>query len=324
MARQDNDRVKVGIDVGGTKTEALAVDRNGRVVARAQRATDRGARGVTGTILSVLAELSVNVPAARFVTIGIGVPGQVAQGAVRNAVNLDLVDFELADEISRNTGVPVHLENDVNAAAFGVYSQRVEHQRERAGESLAYLNLGTGVAAGLILDGQVWRGPSGSAGEIGHVVVDPDGPPCPCGQRGCIETLAGGGAVMRRWRRDQNHTLADVFDASESGDPLALALCAGLAVGVAAAIRVLALSVDPASIVIGGGVARLGERLATIVRRELLESSESSPFLRSLQLDQRIEILPPDSVVGALGAALVPTAAIPSASRDTEVLIPHG
>ena len=92
--------------------------------------------------------------------------------------------------------MPVRVENDVKAAAFGAYALR-----GGSSGSMAYLNLGTGIAAGIVADGELWRGARGTAGEVGHISVDPNGPLCRCGQRGCIEAFAGGGAIAERWGR---------------------------------------------------------------------------------------------------------------------------
>ena len=286
--------IRIGVDIGGTKAEAVALSADGSVVASAWRATERGADGVLETVRAVIRELPVQADA-----IGIGIPGQVAGGVVRNAVNLGVAELDLGAAIAADAGVPVHVENDVNAAALGAWGLRAP-----AAGAMAYLNLGTGVAAGIVIDGRVWGGSGGVAGEVGHVSVDPAGPECPCGQRGCIETLAGGAAVARRWGRGGRHPVRDVFDAASRGDAVATGLRDDLARGVAAAVRVLALTVDPSAIVIGGGLARLGEPLLAAVRDELAASASASAFLTSLRLGDRIEMLPPGSAAGALGAAL--------------------
>ncbi len=182
---------------------------------------------------------------------------------------------------------------------------------------MAYLNLGTGVAAGIVADGVLWRGSRGTAGEVGHISVDPAGPECRCGQRGCIEALCGGGAIAARWR-DAPLPVLDVFDAADAGDPLAHRLRAGLAHGVGSAIRVLVLTADVDAVVIGGGLSALGDRLLHLVRADLAASAGASPFLRSLRLDERVELLPPSSPAAALGAAIV------GATRDPEEVLAHG
>jgi predicted NBD/HSP70 family sugar kinase len=187
---------------------------------------------------------------------------------------------------------------------------------------MAYLNLGTGIAAGIVSDGALWRGARGTAGEVGHISVDPNGPLCRCGQRGCIEAFAGGGAIAERWAKRSALPVRDVFDAADAGDASARQLRAGLARGVAAAIRVLVLTADVDIVVLGGGVTALGDRLMTDVAAELAASAEASPFMRSLHLADRVELLPPGSPAAALGAALV--GAEGDATHNTQEALIHG
>ncbi|WP_233441213.1 ROK family protein [Microbacterium paludicola] len=308
--------IRIGIDIGGTKAEAVAVDDAGRIVARVRRSTEHGAEGVLRTARDAVALVAAEPGVGSITGAGVGIPGQILGGRVLNAVNLGLTEVDLGGDLERALGVPVHVENDVNAAALGAHATLVAERPAAADRPMAYLNLGTGIAAGLVLDGRLWGGSGGTAGEVGHISIDPAGPECPCGQRGCIETFAGGASVARRWGRGGELPIRDLFDAADAGDPDALALRDELARGVAAAVHVLTLTVDPAVIVIGGGVARLGDRLRGIVRSALVERSARSIFLTSLALPERIELLPPDSSAGALGAALaVPATHEPALGR---------
>lgn len=309
--------MRVGLDVGGTKTDAVAVTPGGEVAARVRLATGWGADAVVHTVLDAVAALALE-PALRgetFSSIGVGMPGQVAPGGTRvlHAVNLGVDELDLAAVVAPALGgVPVRVENDVKAAALGAYALR-----GRPG-SMAYLNLGTGVAAGFVFDGELWRGARGTAGEVGHVSVDPNGPVCKCGQRGCIEAFAGGGAIAERWGRPGALPVRDVFDAADAGDATAHELREGLARGVAAAVRVLVLAADVDVVVLGGGLTALGDRLMGDVRRELAGSATDSAFLRSLHLHDRVELLPAGSPAAALGAALV------GASHEPWEALAHG
>src|SRR5690606_27342425 len=147
------------------------------------------------------------------------------QGRVLHAVNLGVDALDLAARASAELGVPVAVENDVKAAALGAASL----MGPEAAASMAYLNLGTGVAAGIVTDGRLWRGARGTAGEVGHISVDPAGRACTCGQRGCIETLAGGGALARAWGRPGAFPVRDIFDAADEGDADAVLLRADIA-----------------------------------------------------------------------------------------------
>ncbi|WP_232531740.1 ROK family protein [Microbacterium halophytorum] len=309
--------LRVGVDVGGTKVEAVALDASGAVVAHARQRTIAGPRGVAASIVDAVRALGV-----RPASVGVGVPGRVDGARVRDAVNLGLTDVELGTVLAAELGVLVELANDVNAAALGAHAARASGVPATGGpgtgragtgagasgarepaESLAYLNIGTGVAAGIVIGGRVLRGADSVAGEIGHLSIDPAGPECACGQRGCVEAFAGGASVARRWGGGAEHPVREVFDRADAGDARAAELVAGVAFGIAAGARTLALAVDPDRLVIGGGVTRIGERLRAAVLAALRDSAAGSPFLASLRLDERIEFLAPGESVGAIGAA---------------------
>ncbi|MDW4573487.1 ROK family protein [Microbacterium sp. M3] len=317
--------MKVGLDVGGTKTDALAVDDSGTILGRVRLPTGWGPDAVARTVLDAVAALGdeAGVALDRVRSVGIGIPGQVEPGSGRvvHAVNLGVDALDLAAMLAPELGVPVQVENDVKAAALGAHALHARHGAS-APASMAYLNLGTGIAAGIVSNGVLWRGARGTAGEVGHISVDPNGPRCRCGQRGCIEAFAGGGAVAERWGRRSALPVRDVFDAADAGDPVARELRAGLARGVAAAVRVLVLTADVDIVVLGGGVTALGDRLMTDVAAELSASAEASPFMRSLHLTDRVELLPPGSPAAALGAAIV--GAQGDATFDTEEALVHG
>lgn len=295
--------MRLGLDVGGTKTDAVAVAPNGTIVARARLATGWGADAVVRTILDAVTALQAEpaLAAADIRSVGIGIPGRIEPGSgrVEHAVNLGVETLDLAAAVAPVLGVAVRVENDVKAAALGAASLR------GAAQSMGYLNLGTGIAAAIVTDGALWRGARGGAGEIGHLSIDPAGPVCRCGQRGCIEALAGGGAVSARWGKPGALPIRDVFDAADAGDPVAVRLRTDLARGVAAAIRVLVLTADVDTVVLGGGITTLGTRLQGEVAAHLDASARESAFLRSLQLVARVEILPVGAPAAALGAALI-------------------
>ncbi len=267
---------------------------------------------VLDSVRALAVDAGIDIAAIR--SVGIGIPGQVEPGTARvvHAVNLGVDELDLAAAVEPVLGVPVRVENDVKAAAFGAYALH------GGSGSMGYLNLGTGIAAGIVADGELWRGARGTAGEVGHISVDPNGPLCRCGQHGCIEAFAGGGAIAERWGRAGALPVRDVFDAAEQGDAFARELRRDLARGVAAAVRILVLTADVDTVVLGGGVTALGDRLMADVAAELAASAEASPFMRSLQLEQRVELLPAGSPAAALGAALV------GAARDPEGALAHG
>ena len=303
-------RIRVGLDVGGTKIDALALAADGAILARTRIPTGWGDHAVVSAVHDAIEALAGagGFPVAEVESVGIGIPGLIDAdaGRVLHAVNLGVTQLDLADAVRIRLPVPVSVENDVKAAALGAGSLRGD------AHSMAYLNLGTGVAAGIVIDGALWRGAHGTAGEVGHLSVDPRGRVCGCGQRGCIETFCGGGAVSKAWGRGGELPLRDVFDLAERGDAFALELREGVAFGAASAVRSLVLSADVETVVIGGGVTALGDRLLDDIVRRLRQEGAESPFIGSLHLDERIELLPAGSPAAALGAALVGAARLPA------------
>jgi predicted NBD/HSP70 family sugar kinase len=297
-----NDTFAVGLDLGATKTLGVVIDAAGVVVAEERATTRPGPEGVVATAVQVVEALRRSTGEALPGTVGVGLPGLVdaERGNVKHAVNLgvDGAWLPFGALLSSRIGVPVTVENDVNAAALGAMALS-------GADDLVYLSVGTGLAAGLVLGGRLRRGDHGAAGEIGHVPVDPRGASCQCGQRGCLETVASGSALAAAWPSDDPSPARAVFAAAERGDERAVAVRDRFAAGLAEAVRLLTLTVDPRSIVIGGGVAQVGEPLRLAVASALAAQAASSPFLSSLDLAERLRVVPAGHPVAAVGAALL-------------------
>jgi predicted NBD/HSP70 family sugar kinase len=301
--------MRVGVDIGGTKTDAVAIDSAGSVVQRLRLPTGFGPAAVLATAIDAVTRLAVlaDLDPTDFASIGVGIPGAVDSetGRVAHAVNLGLENLSLGEELSSSLGVAVRVENDVNSAALGAYHLLGAAIGTPGAHSMAYLNLGTGLAAGLVLGGELWRGSRGTAGEIGHIPVDPTGPVCPCGQRGCLEMMASGSAVARQWPTSHPRPVQALFQAADAGDDLAIDVRDRLIENVASAVRVLVLTVDVDLVVIGGGISSLGAPLLDGVRAVLDGWASTSPFLASLELADRVELVPTGFPAAAVGAALV-------------------
>lgn len=294
--------LRVGLDIGATKTLGLVLDPDGGILAEVREPTEPGADGVVRTAARVFEGLRDKTGQRLRGPVGVGIPGlvDVERGAVTHAVNLGVNGdwLPLRDVLAAQLGVPVVIENDVNAATLGAAALA-------DAADLVYLSIGTGLAAGLVLDGRLRRGAHGAAGEIGHVPVDPQGVVCQCGQVGCLETIASGSALAAAWPSGDVPPAQALFAAARSGEPSAITARDRFATGVASAVRVLSLAVDPASIVLGGGVAQLGEPLRVAVAHALREQAASSPFLASLDLAGRLSVVPSDYPVAAVGAAFL-------------------
>jgi glucokinase len=293
----------VGVDIGGTKTEAVVVGADGAILHTVKLPTGHGPDAVVATAVAAVTSLAelAGVSVAEFASIGIGIPGGVdcSTGTVSHAMNLGIEKLELGGALFEQLGVRVQVENDVNAAAFGAFRSLGEGEAT----SIGYLNLGTGLAAGLVLRGELWRGSRGSAGEIGHVLIDPNGPLDLDGQRGGLEVVASGSGIARQWASGDDHAVPAVFAAADAGDEHAIEIRRRLFEGVAASVRILVLTVDVELVVIGGGLSKLGDRLLDGVGAVIAEWEAKSPFITSLELASRIRFVPEGVPVAAIGAA---------------------
>ncbi|MGI5190115.1 ROK family protein [Promicromonospora sp. CA-289599] len=307
----------VGLDIGGTKILGALLDPEGEVVGTVRRTTVHGAEGLVAGAAQAVRDVVVSggVELPDVAGVGLGIPGIVdhRSGTVKHAVNLGVHDDELplAELLSTELGgVPVVVENDLNVAAVGA-AHVLERSADRAGGAhghadLAFLALGTGLASGLVLEGQLRRGVSGAAGEIGHVPVDPLGPECPCGQRGCLERFASGKALEAAWpSRHGKPSPVELFEAARRGDREAIVVKDRFASATASAVRLLVLTTDVRHVVLGGGVAQLGTELLDAVQDALREQAKVSPFLGSLKLAERVQLAPTHVPVAAVGAAVL-------------------
>ncbi len=292
--------MRLGIDIGGTKTAALVLDESAGIVAQVAAPSGRGNVQVLATAVSVADRAAALVGGWGHIGhVGACMPGLVDRqtGWARHAVNLGVHAIDLAGGIEAGTGRRPAVDNDVKAAALGAHHAV---RPETADGTTAYLNVGTGLAAAIVWRGEVVRGAGGAAGEIGHLPVG-SGVPCSCGQDGCLETIASGTALHRMWSRPA----AELFPAAAAGDERARAVVGTLAHGIALAVQVLVVT-GAELVVIGGGVARDPIALEAALAADIDARASSSPFLRRLDLVSRIRVLDGDVPVAAMGAALLP------------------
>jgi glucokinase len=263
----------VAVDVGGTKIAAALVGANGDVWQERRVATpEQGLQPLLEHLLRIIDELRALVPAP-VRAIGLAVPGVVdaATGTVLMAANLPWRDTPLADIVALHTGLPTVVGNDADGAALA----EVWYGSAGASRSVVCLTIGTGVGGGLVIERQLVRGRQRSGFEVGHMIVDPAGPVCRCGSRGCLEVLAAGPAIARRMRAHAggDWTSEQVIAAARAGDTLASRVLDETAAHLAVAIVNIWRLLAPDVIVLGGGVAAAEDLLLDPLRRHVAKLS---------------------------------------------------
>ena len=279
--------VCIGVDLGGTNLRCALVTRGGAIIRRQSLATDIGSGSASflSRLLSALNRLQQEAQGddLQVLAAGLGVPGLISpEGEILSSLNLPpLEGLNLAREVASALGLPAVALNDANAGAIG-------EQRFGAGRgfrSSLMLTIGTGVGGGLILDHRLWTGCDGAAGEFGHMTVEPEGRPCGCGNRGCLEQYVSAGAIAAGAGASQggaaqtgdNGGAAAVAARALRGDAEAARVFeqAGRYLGIAAAGVVNLLNLE--AIILGGGVAQSFELLATPMRKEVAARAFALP-----------------------------------------------
>ncbi len=307
----------IGIDLGGTNIKAGVVDPAGKLVRRTSIATeaDRGFEHVFARLVRLVEDLlsQAGLTSTDVCAIGFGTPGPMSheKGVIYAAPNLPGWDnIPLRDRFAEATGLPVALDNDANAAAFGEFTAGAG----RGTRDMVMLTLGTGIGGGIILDGRLLRGTFDNAAEIGHTIAVPGGRPCPCGQRGCLERYSSANAVAERLieaieagetssldpaaRTGPRPTSADVARAAREGDALAARIWDEMCLHLAIGCVNIQHMVNPETIVLGGGMIRAGEQLLAPVRAHFRKQVWPVP-----QDYPRIELATLGDDAGIIGAA---------------------
>ena len=262
------------LDIGGTKMLAGIIDESGELLARRRIETlaSHGVANVIARAILLMHELAQETGIATDMLTGIGcsVPGPLdsERGVVVFSPNLAWRDVPLAALLSQELCVPVKIEDDARCAALG----EARRGGARFAQNAVYVTISTGIGGGVIINGSIYRGSHGCAGEVGHMTLDAHGPPCACGNMGCFESLASGSAIAARARQAVLHgdetllarfrdeptllTAERVIDAAEMGDVVALRIIetAGMYTGIG--LATVAAAYDPEVIVLGGGVIR--------------------------------------------------------------------
>lgn len=317
----------VGLDLGGTNVKAGVVDDEARVLGKVSKPTQ--ASGGPDAVVRVMAEAAAEAVSQaglkmdRVDRIGIGSPGPIdfERGIVRATPNMPgWRDVPLRDRISQHTGRPAVLENDANAAALG--EMWAGAGRGRAVTNLVMLTLGTGVGSGIIVDGRIVHGAFAMGGEAGHMLIQPGGRACGCGQRGCLEAYTSASSTARRavealkagesssLSRDfadrlDTITAKDVFEAAQSGDPFANRIVDETATYLGIACVSLCRILDPQMIVFAGGMVLAGNHLFDRVRAAYKANSWTV-------VESKVELVPAllGNDAGFIGAAAVAKAGL--------------
>jgi glucokinase len=308
----------VGVDLGGTTLKAALVSASGEVAHEAP--IDRGHKDAGESfsrLLTVVNELCRRGnDGGRVAGIGIGVPGLVNRktGRIEVLPSLpELSSIDVAAAISEKTHVPVVIDNDANAAAYG----ELQVGAARGRGDVFYVSLGAGIGAGIVIDGKIYRGATGFAGEFGHITIDPEGIECACGNVGCLETICSGPNIVRRTRerlyrdrtsslsrlaipRNRELTAEDIAHAAKEGDEMAQVMMerTGMFLGIALAAVINLLNVE--MIVMGGGVMEAGD----LILKPTVKEARRRAFPPSFNsCDIVIAKLAPSA--GLIGAALL-------------------
>jgi glucokinase len=298
----------IGMDLSGPRLHAALVSSDG------QKLESKEAEIRHDKLIEQVAELGRSLGSSNIAAMGIAIPGLVNRQTDRVVVSRDLpstVREDLHSEFTRATGLRVEIENDANAAAYGEYKVGAG----RGSRDIFYMMIGYGIGGAIILDGKLWTGASGFAGEIGHITIDTEGIECVCGNTGCLETLASAPSIVRRAQdrllRDstsslsrlglnKNFTADDVAHEANEGDDFALMMIerTGRYIGTGVATVINLLNIE--RIVLGGGVMDAGE----LILNPIINEARRRAFQPCFEATQIVAAtLGKDSV--AIGAALL-------------------
>jgi len=312
-----------GVDLGGTKIYTVLASSRGEVLAERKIPTEaeKGLQHVIARILESVEQVKRDAPPSfRLRALALGAPGPLdsSRGIIHFAPNLNWHNVPIRAILEEKTGFRVLLDNDANLAALGEHL----YGAGRGADNMVFITISTGVGGGLILDGKLYRGSAGGAGEIGHMTVLPGGPRCSCGNRGCLEALSSGTAIARAAGKlvaggggqeilaaaggdPGKISAAVVAAAAAQGVPGAVSIIAGaaryLGIGVANLVNLL----NPSHVVLGGGVMAAGELIWEGVRREVRARS-----LAAARLGLRLVPAELGGRAGAMGAVALALQAV--------------
>lgn len=314
MRGMEDTVIGIGIDIGGTNVKLGAFTGEGRMLAERRFSTEsaRGRADFIRRLSTAALELKSSL-VGRAVSVGIGMAGDIDPdaGSARFSPNLcGWRGLPVAGPLEKALRLPCFLENDANMAAWGAYASELKG----AGGSAIAVTLGTGIGGGIILDGKLYHGAHGSAGEIGHFVIRPGGARCGCGQKGCLEAYCGSGAVMAAARalvKDEASFIRKYADparprfntvclarAARAGNPAAKKVWRDMGESLGMGLAGAVLLFNPEHIILTGGVSRAADCFLPAMKKVFAGQSIATPF-------KRVKVKASRSAdLGVLGAAL--------------------
>jgi glucokinase len=312
LDRDNLSSYRLGVDVGGTKCLGVVIDDDGAIVASDRRPTPQGGDQLVDTVAELASTLNAGIP--EISSVGVGLPGSItSEGVLTSSPHLPgLVEFDAAARLSERLGRTVKVTNDASCAALA----ESQVGAGRGVDDLIMITLGTGIGGGVIAGGRLLLGAHGYLGEFGHMMIDPDGPVCPCGKRGCWERYASGSAIALEAKRLAIYegrleavsavagsvveiTAEHIVAAAIDGDEDAIFVLGHFAHWMAVGLGSLTMAFDPAMFVIGGGLSRAAPVYEEVLRERFAEAVYASdlrplPVLAFAVLGER---------AGAVGAA---------------------
>ncbi len=273
----------IGIDLGGTYIKGALIDEQGQILVKEQISTlkELGADDILRRIAELIRQLAQmgEVPMSDLLGVGIGIPGFIdeRQGMAVEVINIGWKNIAVREPLEKMVQLPVFMDNDANAAALG----EAWVGAGRGTDSAICVTLGTGVGGGIVLHQKIWSGSNHMGGELGHFVMDPEGAPCNCGRRGCLETFSSATGILRMAKDGiesgvtttltiEELSTKGVFDAAVAGDELGQMVVAKAAEMLGRGLAMAADLINPEMIIIGGGVAKAGDDLFVPVRESFL------------------------------------------------------
>ncbi len=292
-------KYKIGIDLGGTKIEAIVLDEQDNEVARKRIATERehGYDHILDNIVGLYRDV-VDVIDGADHTLGMGTPGAISlnTGLLKNSNTVCMLDKPLKVDMEKRLGRPIEIQNDANCFAM---AEAIDGAGK--GKNMVFgVIMGTGCGGGIVINGRVHTGIQAIGGEWGHMSIDPNGPMCYCGQRGCVETYISGGGLTKRWAEQHGETrpLIDIEKDYYNGDPDAVAFMNVFFRNFGRAMANLINILDPDIVVLGGGFSKFKAIYTEGVKeveRQVFSDSLETPIVQHVIGDS----------AGVIGAALI-------------------